>query len=279
LIRHISAYLSSRSVAGEPVESLACVRHLSDAPSPLHRAQLPGAHPGSSGRGLHALWQHHRRPDLQALGGTGRLAGFQRVERRAAHEDRTELGILRRGDDDPLRLVAGRRSGRAAETDHGREPPNAESDSRGTERESASHLWMSFWLIHVARLLVVSISVVRARWADGSSRPEEPRRRTDRFPDLSRITGDEEPEERRSGSASDEALLSGTPGEESGRLACSVSRGSDDDAPFHRARTKTVCRVISSLGPHVVLGTGSEYLWRISSPSTRKRRPCTANAQ
>jgi hypothetical protein len=48
---------------------------------------------------------------------------------------------------------------------------------------------------------------------------------------------------------------------------------------IHRARTKTACRVISLLGPHVVLGTGNEYLWRISSPSTRGRWPCTANAQ
>ena len=48
---------------------------------------------------------------------------------------------------------------------------------------------------------------------------------------------------------------------------------------FTELGQKPVCRVISLRGPHVVLGTGSEYLWRIPSPSTRGRRPGTANAQ
>lgn len=97
---------------------------------PLHGAELGGVHASPGLRLLHTFWQEDLGPDLEALGGTGRFARLQRVQRRAADQDRAELRVLGCRDGDTLRLVTGRRACGANDNGPGKESAPNERDSR-----------------------------------------------------------------------------------------------------------------------------------------------------
>ncbi len=130
-VRQVSMHLAGTLVQDEAVERLAGIGHLKST-VPLDGAELRRAHTFPS-RGLgHTLGQHERGPNLQACGGTGRLAGLQGVDGLAAHQDRAKFRVLGRRHDD-----LGRRTGRTVGQDQSGQPTEGHD---GTGHSSKWHL-------------------------------------------------------------------------------------------------------------------------------------------
>jgi len=119
--------LSAGVVEGEPVERLAGVGDLENPARATNRCEFRSIDPLTDRRLGRALGKQDFGPILMTSGVARYVTGDQRVERRVAHEDGSELGGDQGRDDNVLRGGAGRRTRRSRATGDQREPARGET--------------------------------------------------------------------------------------------------------------------------------------------------------